>query len=248
MKLSQITEYLDDFLMISHIPDSSLNGLQVETDRNISKIALAVDATLETFEQAKAKDAELIIAHHGLFWDKVPIRGALYRRVRYLIENRIGLYAAHIPLDMHSEVGNNAELAKILGLENAKPFLRYKGSLIGLVGEIETMDIDEIVKLLENQIPGDIKIVPLGKREITKVAICSGGGGENLDQAIEAGADLYLTGETSHEAVALARDAEISIIFAGHYGTETLGPKALGKHIETKFGLPTVFIEAPTGL
>ncbi len=248
MKLSQITEYLDDFLMIPHIPDSSLNGLQVETDCNITKAALAVDATLETFEQAKTKTAELIIVHHGLFWDKVPIRGPLYRRVRYLIENRIGLYAAHLPLDMHSEVGNNAELAKILGIEDARPFLRYKGSLIGLVGEVETMNIHEVARLLGNHIQGDIKIFPLGKREITRVAICSGGGGQDLNQAIETGADLYLTGETSHEAVALARDAEINIMFAGHYATETLGPKALGKHIETTLGLPTVFIEAPTGL
>ncbi len=248
MKLSQITEYLDTFLMVPHIPDSSLNGLQVETDRDITKVAMAVDATLEAFEQANKHKAELIIAHHGLFWDKVPIRGPLYRRVRYLIENRISLYAAHLPLDMHQEVGNNAELAKILGMKNAQPFLRYKGSLIGLIGNIEAMDIHEVARLLENRIGSGIRVLPFCRREITKVAICSGGGGADLDQAIEAGADLYLTGETSHEAVALARDAETSIVFAGHYATETLGPKALGRHIETKLGLPTVFIQAPTGL
>jgi len=248
MRLSQITEYLDAFLMVPHIPDSSLNGLQVETDRDITKVAMAVDATLETFEQAKKHEAELIIAHHGLFWDKVPIRGPLYRRVRYLIENRISLYAAHLPLDMHQEVGNNAELAKILGMKNAQPFLRYKGSLIGLVGDVEAMDIHEVARVLEDRIGSGIRVFPFHGRKITKVAICSGGGGGDLDQAIEAGADLYLTGETSHEAVALAKDAEIGIIFAGHYATETLGPKALGRHIETKLGLPTVFIQAPTGL
>lgn len=248
MKLSQIAEYLDTYLMVPHIPDSSLNGLQVETDRDITKVAMAVDATLETFRQAKENKAELVIAHHGLFWDKAPIRGPLYRRVRYLIENRIGLYAAHLPLDMHEEVGNNAELARILGMTNAEPFLRYKGSLIGLIGEIRPMDIHEVTRLLENRIGGDIRIFPSGNRSITKVAICSGGGGQDLNQAIEAGADLYLTGETSHEAVALAGDAETSIVFAGHYATETLGPKALGRHIEARLGLPTVFIEAPTGL
>jgi dinuclear metal center YbgI/SA1388 family protein len=248
MKLSEITEYLDTFLMVPHIPDSSLNGLQVETDRDITKVAMAVDATLEAFEQANKHGAELIIAHHGLFWDKVPIRGPLYRRVRYLIENHISLYAAHLPLDMHQEVGNNAELAKILGIKNARPFLRYKGSLIGLIGNIEAMDIHEVARLLENQIGSGIRVFPSCKREITTVAICSGGAGGDLDQAIEAGADLYLTGETSHEAVALARDAEIGLMFAGHYATETLGPKALGRHIESKLGLPTVFIQAPTGL
>lgn len=247
MKLYQITEYLDNFLMVPHIPDSSLNGLQVETDRDITRIAMAVDATLGTFEQAEEHGAELVIVHHGLFWDKVPIRGPLYRRVRYLIKNRIGLYAAHLPLDMHDEVGNNAELARILGMTNPEPFLRYKGSLIGLIGEIETMDIHEVARRLETQIDGDIKVFPLGKREIRRVAICSGDAGPDLNQAIEKGADLYLTGETSHEAVALARDAEVSIVFAGHYATETLGPKALGKHIEAKLGLPTVFVEAPTG-
>jgi len=248
LRLSEIVEYLDTYLMVPHIPDSSLNGLQVETDRDISKIAMAVDATLETFQQAKEHKAELVIAHHGLFWDKAPIRGPLYRRVRYLIENRIGLYAAHLPLDMHKEVGNNAELAGILGMTNPVPFLRYKGSLIGLIGEIETMDIHEVVKLLENRIGGDIRVFPMGNRKITKVAICSGYGGPDLNQAIEKGADLYLTGETSHEAVALAEDAGINIVFAGHYATETLGPKALGKHIEATLGLPTVFISASTGL
>ena len=247
MKLSQIAEYLDSFLMVHHIPDSSLNGLQVETDRDITKAAMAVDATLETFKQAKEYEAELIIVHHGLFWDKVPIVGPLYRRVRYLIENRIGVYAAHLPLDMHDEVGNNRELARILGMTNTQPFLRYKGSLIGLIGEVETTDIHAVAKLIESKIGGDIKVFPSGNCEIKKVAVCSGGGGQDLDQAIEAGADLYVTGETSHEAVALARDAEISIVFAGHYASETLGPKALGKHIETKLGLSTVFIDAPTG-
>lgn len=233
--------------MVHHIPDSSLNGLQVETDRDITKAAMAVDATLETFKQAKEYEAELIIVHHGLFWDKVPIVGPLYRRVRYLIENRIGVYAAHLPLDMHDEVGNNRELARILGMTNTQPFLRYKGSLIGLIGEVETTDIHAVAKLIESKIGGDIKVFPSGNCEIKKVAVCSGGGGQDLDQAIEAGADLYVTGETSHEAVALARDAEISIVFAGHYASETLGPKALGKHIETKLGLSTVFIDAPTG-
>ncbi|MGB4009026.1 MAG: Nif3-like dinuclear metal center hexameric protein [Bacillota bacterium] len=248
MKLSEIVEYLDCYLMVPHSPDSSLNGLQVETDRDIIKVAMAVDATLETFEQAKKHQAELVIAHHGLFWDKVPIRGPLYRRVRYLIENRIGLYAAHLPLDMHEEVGNNAELARILGIKNARPFLRYKGSLIGLIGDIEAVNIHEVARLLENQIGSGIQVFPFSRRKITSVAICSGGGGGDLDQAIEAGADLYLTGEASHEAVALARDAETSVIFAGHYATETLGPKALGRHIEAKLGLPTVFVQAPTGL
>ena len=111
MRLSEITEYLDTFLMVPHISDYSLNGLQVETDRDISRVAMAVDATLEAFEAANKHEAELIIAHHGLIWDKAPIRGPLYRRVRYLIENRMGLYAAHLPLDMHQEVGNNAQLA-----------------------------------------------------------------------------------------------------------------------------------------
>lgn len=248
MRLQEITEHLDTFLRIPDIPDSSLNGLQVETERDITKIALAVDATLGALEKAREHQAELIIVHHGLIWDKVPIRGPLYRRVRHLIENGIGLYAAHLPLDMHPEVGNNACLAGILALKDALPFLRYKGSLIGLMGETDTMDFHEVIRLLQNEIDEDIKAFPLGKREITKIAICSGGGGQDLNQAIEAGADLYLTGETSHEALTLAQDAGINIVFAGHYATETLGPKALGKHIEANLGLPTVFIEAPTGL
>ena len=248
MKLSKITDYLDSFLNINYIPDSSLNGLQVETDREITKIALAVDATLDVFKQANEHGAELVIAHQGQFRDKVPLTGPLYRLDRYQMENGIGLYAVHLPLDMHEGVGNNVELARIIGLRNQRPFLRYKGSLIGLIGTIEATDIYEVAKLVEHSTGSKAQVFPFRTGKITRVAVCSGDAGGDLEQAIEAGADLYLTGETSHEAVALAQDGEIGLIFGGHYATETLGPKALGRHIESVLGIPTVFIEAPTGL
>ncbi|MGE5573806.1 MAG: Nif3-like dinuclear metal center hexameric protein [Bacteroidota bacterium] len=248
MQLSRITEHLDSYLRVAEIDDSSVNGLQVETDRDITRIAAAVDASLDAFTRAQEAGAELLLVHHGLFWEKAPLRGALYRRVRFLIENGMSLYAAHLPLDMHPEAGNNAQLAKMIGLANAKPFLRYRGSLIGLIGEVKATSVQDFTAMVERRLSSPVKLLDFGRPAITRVAICSGGGGPDLMQAAEAGADVYLTGETSHGAAILARDAGINVIFAGHYATETLGPRALAKHIEDAFGIPTVFIESPTGL
>lgn len=248
MDLARIVEHLDSYLRVNEIADSSLNGLQVETDREITRIAVAVDASVDTFTRAGQAGAELLIVHHGLFWDKVAIRGPLYRRVRHLIESGIGLYAAHLPLDMHPEVGNNAELARLLGVRNARAFLQYRGSLIGLVGDIERTAIGDLTRAIEHELHGPARLLDYGPCEVTRVAICSGGGGPDLDQAVREGAHVYLTGETSHQAAILARDAAINVVFAGHYATETLGPKALAKHVEEVLGLPATFIESPTGL
>ncbi|MEW5866693.1 MAG: Nif3-like dinuclear metal center hexameric protein [Bacillota bacterium] len=248
MDLARIVEHLDSYLRVNEIADSSLNGLQVETDREITRIAVGVDASLDTFIRAHNEGAELLIVHHGLFWDKVAIKGPLYLRIRYLVEHGIGLYAAHIPLDMHPEVGNNAQLARLVGLKNTKPFLQYKGSLIGLVGDIPRTAIVDLARMIERALQNQARLLDYGPYQVTRVAICSGGGGPDLDQAVNEGAHVYLTGETSHQAATLARDAAINVIFAGHYATETLGPKALAKHIEEALGLPTIFIESPTGL
>lgn len=248
MQLSRITEHLDSYLRVAEIDDSSVNGLQVETDRDITRIAAAVDASLDAFTRAQEAGAELLLVHHGLFWEKTPLRGALYRRVRFLIENGMGLYAAHLPLDMHPEVGNNAQLARMIGLANARPFLRYRGSLIGLIGEVEKTNVQDFAAIVERRLGSPVKLLDFGRPDVARVAICSGGGGPDLAQAVEAGADVYLTGETSHGAATLARDAAINVIFGGHYATETLGPRALAKHLEDTFGIPTVFIESPTGL
>lgn len=248
MELARITEHLDSYLRVTEIDDSSLNGLQVETDREITRVATAVDATLDAFARAHEAGAELLVVHHGLFWEKVPLRGALYRRVRFLIGHGMSLYAAHLPLDMHPEAGNNAQLAKMIGLANAKPFLRYRGSLIGLIGEVKATSVQDFAAMVERRLGSPVRLLDFGRPAITRVAICSGGGGPDLMQAVEAGADVYLTGETSHGAATLARDAGINVIFAGHYATETLGPRALAKHIEDTFGIPAAFIESPTGL
>jgi len=248
VRLSSIVEHLDSYLRVPEIDDSSVNGLQVETDRDITRIAAAVDASLEAFTRAKEAGAQLLLVHHGLFWGRAPLRGALYKRVRFLIEHGVGLYAAHLPLDMHPEVGNNAQLARMIGLANPKPFLRYRGSLIGVIGEVERTSVKDLAATVERGLGSPVTLLGFGRREVVRVAICSGGGGPDLMQAVEAGADVYLTGETSHEAATLARDAGINVIFAGHYATETLGPKALARHVEETFGIPAVFVESPTGL
>ncbi|MCR4403554.1 MAG: Nif3-like dinuclear metal center hexameric protein [Firmicutes bacterium] len=248
MDLCQVVQHLDSYLRTDEIDDSSLNGLQVETDRDVTRVAAAVDASFSAFARAREAGAQLLLVHHGLFWGKAPLRGPLYRRVKFLIDNEMGLYAAHLPLDMHPEVGNNAQLAKMIGLENARPFLRYRGSLIGLVGEVEETSLQDLASTVERCLGSPVKLLEFGKRKVVRVAICSGGAGSDLIQAVEAGADVYLTGEASHEAATLARDAGINVVFGGHYATETLGPKALARHVQDALGIPSVFIESPTGI
>ncbi len=246
MELTKIVGHLDSFLRVKEIADSSLNGLQVETARDVTRVAVGVDASLDTFAKANEAGAELIVVHHGLIWDKVAITGSLYRRVRYLIENGLGLYAAHLPLDMHPEVGNNAQLARLIGLRGSRPFLEYKGSFISVVGDIDRVSIEDFARTVERAV-GPVTLLRHGPSEVSRVAICSGGGGPDLEQAVREGADVYLTGETSHQASTIAKDAGINVIFAGHYWTETLGPRALAKHIEDSLGLPAVFVASPTG-
>jgi len=248
LELTQLVDYLDSYLRSKEIEDSSLNGLQVEAGREVTKVALVVDCSIPAFEKARNNGAELIIAHHGLIWDKAPITGPMYRRVKFLIENQMGLYAAHLPLDMHPEVGNNAQLARLGGLRNPSAFARHRGSDIGYIGELPGIPLGELLLRLQAGLGAQPRVFSFGPDRISFLALCSGRADRDLKEAIEKGADTYLTGETSHEAVSLARDAGVNLIFGGHYATETLGLKALGSHIHDTFGLEVVFIDEPTGL
>ena len=170
-------------------------------------------------------------------------------RISYLLENGISLYAVHLPLDMHPEVGNNIELIKILNLCDPKPFGAYHGLNIGFKGRYEKMiTIKDISKTLEKTLPAKIESFNFGSDKIRSVGIVSGGGGSAFEDCIKEGLDLFITGEPSHAIYHIAKEARINLIFAGHYATEKLGVMALGKNIEEKFKIKTEFIDIPTGL
>ena len=251
MKRDELITYLDDYLRVKEIEDTSQNGLQVEGPEEVTKVAFAVDSCQAAFERAVATEAQLLIVHHGLFWDK-PFRlvGPLFRRVKTLIESGCGLYAAHLPLDLHPQVGNNAELARILGLKDTRAFGEHHGSKIGLGGVLDPpTPLDVLVEQLARA-TGEppVRVLAHGPAEASQVGCISGWGADLMDQVADAGFDTFVTGETSHTFFHQAAEWGLNVLYGGHYATETLGVKALARHLEEKFGLETTFLDIPTGV
>jgi len=251
MKRDELIPYLDDYLRVKEIKDSSQNGLQVEGPEEVTKFAFAVDACQAAFERAVTAGAQLLIVHHGLFWDK-PFRlvGPLFRRVKTLIGGGCGLYAAHLPLDIHPEVGNNAELARLLGLKDTRAFGEEHGHKIGLGGVLDPpIPLDVLVEQLvraTGQSP--VRMLAHGPAEVSQVGCISGWGADLMDQVVSAGFDTFVTGEASHTFFHQAAEWSLNVLYGGHYATETLGVKALARHLKEKFGLETTFLDIPTGM
>ncbi|MEK6845711.1 MAG: Nif3-like dinuclear metal center hexameric protein [Nanoarchaeota archaeon] len=244
----EIAEFLDQELDINGIEDDSSNGLQVENTGEIKKIGFAVDACLETFQQAVEAGCQMLIVHHGLFWNKGKfyLAGISYNKIKFLLENNLALYAAHLPLDLHSQYGNNAQIAKLLNLQNTEPFGKYHEKVIGIKGELKAaVSIKEIKKNLEiNKIQA--LTLPFGKDKIKTIAIISGGAAAEVEEAIHKKADLYITGEPMHHVYHMAKESNINVIFGGHYETEVWGVKALMSVLKDKFKVNVEFIDVPT--
>ncbi len=250
MKRDELVSYLDDYLQIKTIQDDSNNGLQVEGAEEVNRLAFAVDAGLAAFAEARAAHAQMLIVHHGLFWSKpLPVTGIHRRRLKTLLDANISLYAAHLPLDLHKTVGNSAALARRLALEEITPFGEYKGQSIGVAGRLpQPLSLDdlalEVEELLGQPITG---LWRFGPDTVRRVGIISGGGASLVEQAAQAGVDVYITGEVGHNYYHHARELELNVIFGGHYATETVGLKALAEHLAERFGVETLFLTLPTG-
>lgn len=249
--LSDITSLLDSTLNIAAIKDApvALNGLQVENSGGVAKVALAVDGSQKTIEAAVAADADLLILHHGIFWSGLrPLTGWWKKKVETCLNADLAVYAAHLPLDLHPELGNNAGIAKGLGLQAVKPEVDYHGTLIGLSG-VYTGTVGELKEAFSSLTGGPVTGCILNAdAPAGRIALCSGGGGDCIYQMHDKGYTTYLTGEENHWVVNAAEDMGVNILFAGHYATETFGVKALGRLLEERFGLETVFIDNPTGM
>ncbi len=251
MKRDELITYLDDYLRVKEIEDSSQNGLQVEGPEEVTKVAFAVDGCQAAFGRAVATGAQLLIVHHGLFWSK-PFRlvGPLFQQIRTLIEGGCGLYAVHLPLDCHPQVGNNAELARLLGLKAPRSFGEYQGREIGIGGVLEPpILLDVLVEQLARA-TGEppVRVLGHGPAEVSQVGCISGFGSDMMEQAVDACFDTFVTGETSHSFFHQAAERGLNVVYGGHYATETLGVKALARHLEEKFGLETTFLDIPTGM
>jgi dinuclear metal center YbgI/SA1388 family protein len=245
-----LVAWLNDYLSIHKIADVSLNGLQLEGHEHVSRIAVAVDSTLATIEEAVASGSDFLIVHHGWFWKDIqPITGPLAKRVKAAIAGNLNLYAAHLPLDVHPEVGNNAVMAKALSLQNLEPFGVDRGIAIGVKGKLPVpQSLQDFADSIQ-KITGEVCLVHGGGTPmVSSVAILSGGGAGFVAQAAAAGADTFLTGEPEHAHFSDAFEYGVNTIFAGHYESETFGVRALAVKLEDTFGLPWQFLQLPTGL
>jgi dinuclear metal center YbgI/SA1388 family protein len=250
MNRDELVTYLDEYLHIRDIDDKSNNGLQVEGGDEVTRLALAVDAGLAAFEGAAQMGAQMLLVHHGLFWgEPILITGIQRRRLQVLFDAGLSLYAAHLPLDFHPEVGNNATLARWLDLTDVAPFGNYKGSPAGVAGRLhQATTLEQFAAQVEGTLGEPvIRVWPFGPETVRRVGIVSGGAGFLVDQAARAGVDVYLTGELSHSYFHQAQELGLNVIYGGHYATETAGLKALADHLATKFGLETTFLDLPTG-
>lgn len=251
MERDKLVKYLDDYLRIKEIKDYGPQGLQVETaNENIERVALAVDAGPAVIEAAAGWNADMLLVHHGVLWRSVErIAGPLGRRVRLFMEHGINLYAAHLPLDAHPEVGNNAMLAEMLDVTVEEWWHMPTGVPIGVYGPVQAgTTLEAFVGRVEEKLKTKARVLAYGPGEINNVAIISGFGIDEAAEAKALGADTFLTGETSHANYWAASDYRMNIIFAGHYATETVGVQALGRHLADKFGMAVKFFDFPTGM
>jgi dinuclear metal center YbgI/SA1388 family protein len=245
----ELVQYLDHYLAIQEWEDSSMNGLQVEGGPTVDRVALATDAALATFSLAAEAGAQLLIVHHGLFWGQpIAVTGTHRSRLATLLDNGVSLYAAHLPLDAHPEVGNNAVLAGMLGLIEQRPFGRYGGREIGVMGRLpQILSRADLAARIEALLGSPPDVLPFGQDSIDALAIVTGGAAEMVPEAAQSGVDAFVTGESSHIAWHVAREHRMNLVYGGHYATETLGVRALGDHLADRFGVETVFLDSPTG-
>ncbi len=239
----EVVRYLDDLMRKAEFQDFTTNGLQVEGVGEVSRVGMAVDACMASFEALQ--DCQMIVVHHGLWWPSVDrLVGADRRRLGFLLERNINLYVSHLPLDRHPQLGNNASLLKGLRLEPTQEF-----GEVGWLGQFsEALALEDLVERLEDSLGGPVRALPFGPQEVSRIAACSGSGSVSyLHKAMEIGADVYLTGEVSHPMYHAAREAGMNVLLGGHYATETGGVRALMPRLEEAFGLETRFADYPTG-
>lgn len=249
--LQRLQSYLDDYLRIgAEVADApeALNGLQVANRGEIKRFAAAVDLCEATIRMAADARADCLLVHHGLFWGGLrPIVGPAYRRLAGLIEHNIALYSAHLPLDRHPVVGNNAVLARMLGVTSRGEFGSYHGAPIGVWGEVD-QSREDFTDAIATALRVTPRLFPFGPARVRRVGIVTGSGGSLIPQAVAAGLDTFVTGEGQHWTYFDAEELGVNVVYAGHYATETVGIKALGEHVAAQFGLPWVFLDHPTGL
>ena len=252
MNLKELDSYFRTFLAIDDLAgtDFSLNGVQVENTADITCIAFAVDACMETFRRAWEAGAQMVFVHHGLLWGHEQcITGSHYRRLKFLMENNMALYAAHLPLDIHPDIGNNVSLAKAAGLEDLKPFGEFRGIKVGVKGTFRNpVTTEEVLSRLGYDRAELLACLSFGKGKNLTGAVITGGGEHDVAAAVDEDVDLYITGDAAHVVYHTCLENKINMISAGHYQTEVYGVQNVARKVSDELALKTIFIDVPTGL
>lgn len=243
MEIKKLMDYTEELLQVPRFKDYCPNGLQVEGKADVSIIVSGVTASMALLQAAAEADADLVIVHHGYFWknEDARIKGIKRDRLKFLLEQDMNMAAFHLPLDAHSEYGNNVQLGRVLGIKIA-----------GLIGEpsiiahgtLETKEsLGDFAKRVHHALNREPLVVGDLENKVNRVAWCTGAAQDYFEQAIELGADVFISGEVSEQTIHLARESGVAYIAAGHHATERYGIQALGQHLADKFGLEHFFID-----
>jgi len=240
VRRDDLVEHLDEYLKVDEIPDHGPMGLQVEGRQEVRKIVTGVSAHLALFEKAVLLNADLILVHHGLLWDRDSrvVKGVFKNRLKFLLEHDLSLLAYHLALDVHKVFGNSRLAARALDLCHCAPF-----GLGGVYGEGKSMTIEDLCKDVEALFQRQAMVFPYGPKKIRRIGICSGGAARELVSAMELALDVFITGEAAESTMQLAKEAGIHYIAVGHHATERLGIRALGEYIAKKFSIAVEFID-----
>ena len=248
MQLKQLCDFCDNYLQVNDFNDYCPNGLQVEGAAEVNSIVSGVTASLDLIEAAIDAKADTLLVHHGYFWkgEAAPITGLKGRRIRALINNNINLLAYHLPLDAHPQVGNNAQIAKLMGWRVTGTFASVGLHDIVFHTELESaLSLHELTVMIADKLASQPLSIAAGDKPIRSIAWCSGAAQSYIDQAADRGIDAFISGEISENTVHYARESGTHFIAAGHHATERYGVQALGGLIADRFGVQHQFIDIP---
>ena len=244
--LQELYRYLNEILQVPAFADFCTNGVQVEGNTSIRRIATGVSASLETIQSAVEQEAQALIVHHGLFWnrDSHVITGVKRKKIQLLLQNDISLLAYHLPLDAHQEFGNNWKAAKDMGWSNLQSFGNLNGMPIGVKGQFSPMSKESFKKKLEEYYQHPAHCALGGKEHVRSAALISGGAYKNIQDAINEDIDCFITGNFDEPVWNQAFEEKINFFALGHSATERIGPQALGEHLSSRFKIPVSFIDS----
>ncbi|MBF0342534.1 MAG: Nif3-like dinuclear metal center hexameric protein [Magnetococcales bacterium] len=240
--------FLAETLQVSSIADYAPNGVQLRGRDTVERVVGGVSACMDLFRAADQAEADVILVHHGMFWNKDSrvVQGNLKARLSFLLSRDLSLLAYHLPLDRHPEYGNNAMILKHLNLKPIAPFGLYHGTHLSFLGENGVADtLEDFVVRVRGVFGGDPLILPFGPERVRLVAVCSGAAPELVQEAKALGADLFLSGEAAEPLYHYAREEGIHVIAAGHHRTEKFGVQAIGALLSRQFGIDFQFIDIP---